>query len=88
MAHGVVFINDPYSIGRPAYGDKSLWKETKIGNKVFIGSNATILPVTICDNVVIGAGTVVTHDIHEPGIYVGNPAEKLRNFDGIWPTTL
>jgi acetyltransferase-like isoleucine patch superfamily enzyme len=37
-----------------------MWKSTKIGNKVSIGSNATILPVEICDNVVIGAAAVVT----------------------------
>ena len=39
---------------------------------------ATILPVSICDQVVIGAGSVVTKDITEPGIYAGNPAKKLR----------
>ena len=39
---------------------------------------ATILPVTICDQVVIGAGTVVTKDITVPGIYAGNPARLLR----------
>ena len=59
-------------------GDQSLWEKTKIGNKVSIGSNATILPVDICNNVVIGAGAVVTKDITEPGVYVGNPAMKLK----------
>ena len=43
-----------------------------------VGTNATILPVTICDHVVIGAGAVVTKDIVEPGIYAGNPARLLR----------
>ena len=79
IGHGVMFINDLFSGGGPARGDKSLWKETHIGNYVSIGSNATILPVTICDNVVIAAGAVVTKNITEPGIYVGNPAKKLRN---------
>lgn len=51
--------------------------ETNIGNNVSIGSNATILPVTICANVVIGAGAVVTKDIIFPGIYVGNPAKRM-----------
>lgn len=78
VAHGVMFINDPYSNGGPAGGDKNLWKETHVGNHVSIGSNATILPVKICDNVVIGAGSVVTKDITEPGIYAGNPAKLLR----------
>ena len=78
ISHGVMFINDPYSIGGPAHGDKKLWKETLVGSNVSIGTNATILPVNICDNVVIGAGSVVTKDITEPGIYAGNPARLLR----------
>ena len=79
IGHGVMFVNDLFSTGGPARGDKTLWKETQIGNNVSIGSNATILPVSICDNVVIGAGSVVTKNIIEPGIYAGNPAKKLRN---------
>ncbi len=79
VAHGVMFINDLFSTGGPAKGNKDLWRATKIGNNVSIGSNATILPVTICDNVVIGAGSVVTKDITESGIYSGNPAKKMRN---------
>jgi acetyltransferase-like isoleucine patch superfamily enzyme len=79
IAHGVVFINDLFSSGHPANGDKSLWKPTIIGNNVSIGSNATILPVEICDNVVVGAGAVVTRNISEPGLYAGNPARKIRD---------
>lgn len=78
VGHGVMFINDLFSDGGPARGDKTKWKKTNIGNHVSIGSNATILPVNICDNVVIGAGAVVTKDITIPGTYVGNPARKLR----------
>ncbi len=78
IGHGVMFINDLFSDGKPAGGDASKWKSTRIGNHVSIGSNATILPVEICDNVVIGAGAVVTKNIIEPGIYAGNPAKKLR----------
>jgi len=77
IGHGVVFINDLFSDGGPAGGDQSKWKYTEIGNHVSIGSNATILPVTICDNVVIGAGAVVTKNLYEPGTYIGNPARKL-----------
>jgi acetyltransferase-like isoleucine patch superfamily enzyme len=79
VAHGVMFINDLFGTGGPAMGNRDLWKSTRIGNKVSIGSNATILPVNICDNVVIGAGSVVTRDIVEPGIYAGNPARKMRD---------
>lgn len=78
IGHGAMFINDLFSSGGPARGDKSKWKATTIGNHVSIGTNATILPVTICDNVVIGAGSVVTKDITEPGIYAGNPARLIR----------
>ena len=77
IGHGVMFINDTFSTGKPARGDKNKWKQTKVGNNVSIGSNATIMPVFICDDVVIGAGAVITKDITEPGKYAGNPAQKL-----------
>ncbi len=83
IGHGVMFINDLFSSGGPAGGDQSKWKETNIGNKVSIGSNATILAVNICDNVVIGAGSVVTKNITEPGVYAGNPARLIRVQDRI-----
>lgn len=79
IGHGVMFINDLFSGGGPAQGKKELWKSTKIGNHVSIGSNATILPVEISDNVVIGAGAVVTKSITKPGIYAGNPAKFIRS---------
>lgn len=78
ISHGVMFINDPFKIGGPARRNKELWKPTYIGNHVSIGANATVMPVTICDHVVIGAGSVVTKDITVPGIYAGNPAKLLR----------
>lgn len=74
IGHGVMFTNDKF-INRKLSKD---FLPTTIGNKVYIGSNATILPVSICDDVVIGAGAVVTRDITEPGTYVGNPARKLK----------
>jgi acetyltransferase-like isoleucine patch superfamily enzyme len=55
--------------------------ETNIGNNVSIGSNATILPINICDGVVIGAGSVVTKNITTKGVYAGNPARLLRTLD-------
>lgn len=79
IGHGVMFINDTFATGGPAGGDKSLWKSTQVGDKVSIGSNATILPVSICDRAVIGAGAVLTSDITEPGVYAGNPARKIRD---------
>ena len=78
IGHGVMFINDTFAEGGPARGDTSLWRQTKIGDNVSIGSNATILPVTVCNNVVIGAGSVVTKNIKAPGVYVGNPAKLIK----------
>lgn len=78
IGHGVMFINDLFVDGGPANGNRYLWKETHIGNHVSIGSNATILPVRICDNVVIGAGSVVTKNIEISGFYAGNPAVRIR----------
>ena len=74
IGHGAMFINDKFV-------DRKLSKDflpTKLGNKVYVGSNSTIMPVTICDDVVIGAGSVVTKDSTESGTYVGNPARKLK----------
>lgn len=73
IGHGVVFTNDLLRDG-PAQGDVSKYRATEIGDRVSIGSNSTLLPVKICDDVVIGAGSVVTRDISEPGVYFGNPA--------------
>ena len=78
VSHGVMFVNDFFSKGSPAMGDKNIWGKTIVGKNVSIGSNATILPVSICDDVVIGAGSVVTKNIIVPGIYAGNPASLIR----------
>ena len=78
IGHGVVFTNDKFKEGKPAFGDKKKWLKTKIDSNVFIGSNATILPVNICSNVVIGAGSVVTKDIKRAGKYAGIPAKKIK----------
>jgi acetyltransferase-like isoleucine patch superfamily enzyme len=77
ISHGAMFINDLFVTGGPAE-NPALWRQTKLGNHVSVGTNATILPITICDQVVIGAGAVVTKDITVSGIYAGNPARLLR----------
>lgn len=78
IGHGVMFVNDLFEEGYPAKSNAG-WRATKIGNRVSIGSNVTILPVSICDGVVIGAGSVVTKNINRSGIYAGNPARKIRD---------
>lgn len=78
ISHGVMFVNDPFHKGGPARGDRSLYRATHVGRGVSIGTNATILPVSIADGCVVGAGSVVTKDLKTKGIYAGNPAKLLR----------
>ncbi|MBD5379776.1 MAG: sugar O-acetyltransferase [Bacteroides sp.] len=56
------------------------WAEpVTIGDSVWIGGNAVILPgVTIGSNVVIGAGSVVTHDVPDNVVVAGNPAKIIK----------
>ena len=54
-------------------------ENTRIGNNVFIGAGAIVLPgVTIGNNVVIGAGSVVSQDIPDDSVAVGNPARVVK----------
>ena len=77
IGHGVMFTNDLFKNGKLG-GNVKNWKKTLIGNKVLIGSNATILPVTIVSGCVIGAGSIVTKNCKIKGIYAGNPAKLIR----------
>ena len=71
IGHGVMFTNDKFTENK----DEWIERETIIGDNVRIGSNATILPVKIGNNVIIGAGAVVTKDIPDNSIVKGNPAK-------------
>lgn len=74
VGHGVMFINDT----KPPSNGKSNWRPTTIKKKATIGSNATLLPVTIGENAVVGAGAVVTKDVPPNTIVAGNPAKELK----------
>ena len=76
IGHGTMFTNDLF-IDSPNF-ENWIRRETLIGNEVRIGSNTTILPVRIEDNVIIGAGAVVTKDIPANTIVAGNPAKIIR----------
>ena len=78
ISHGTVFINDKFSDGKRAYGNKKKWKKTIIGNNVLIGSNSTILPVKICSNVIIGANSLVNKNINRKGTYFGTPIKFIK----------
>ena len=73
-----MFTNDKFSDGNINFNSNE-WLKTIIEDHVLIGSNATILPVTICSDVVIGSGAVVTKDIKKKGVYAGNPAKFLKD---------
>ena len=77
ISHGVMFINDLIKSGKIEKNTK-LFKKTTIGNRVIIGSNATILSVNISNDIVVGAGSVVTKNLKIKGIYTGNPAKLIR----------
>ena len=58
------------------------YRPVEIGDDVFIGVNSIILPgVKIGSNVIVGAGSVVSHDLNDRGVYVGSPARKVADFD-------
>ena len=77
VGHGVMFTNDDLKKGKVTR-DSKLFKKTKLGNNVVIGSNTTLLPVSIVSGTVIGAGSTVTKNINTKGIYAGTPAKLLR----------
>ena len=53
------------------------------GNNVYVASNATVIGnINIGDNVIIGAGSLVTEDLPANGVYVGNPAKLIKHIDG------
>jgi acetyltransferase-like isoleucine patch superfamily enzyme len=84
IGHNVSFINDKYpraiaDDGRPQ--TEADWDviKTVVKRRASIGTSATILcGVTIGENAIIGAGSVVTHDVPDGAIVAGNPARLLR----------
>src|SRR6184192_1147674 len=84
VGHSVTFINDFYPRATTSNGElksEADWKveKTLVKKGASIGSDATILSrVTIGENAIVGAGSVVTKDVPANAIVAGNPAEFLR----------
>ena len=77
IGHGVCFVNDKFKDNKLERNKKKFLK-TKVGSGVLIGSNSTILPITINSKVVIGAGSVVTKNCLRKKVYAGNPAQEIK----------
>jgi len=93
IGHGVMFINDSYPRATAADGNlqtEADWKveRTVIKRGASVGSGATILSsITIGENAIVGAGSVVTKDIPPNSIVAGNPARVLRYVEQIAEVT-
>jgi acetyltransferase-like isoleucine patch superfamily enzyme len=78
VGHGVMTINDLHPPSYKRTGSKEYWQKTLIKKGAVIGSNVTLLPVTIGKNAEVGAGAVVTKDVPDNAIVAGNPARIIK----------
>lgn len=73
VSHGAMFVNDRY----PPSGDEEAWESTVVHDGAVIGTNATLMPVDVGENALVGAGAVVVEDVPANAIVAGNPAEVV-----------
>ena len=87
IASGVTFITHDFSFSilNKKYS-KNLILEKKgcieIGSNCYIGARVLLMPnIKVNDNIIVGAGSIVTRDLKEEGVYVGIPAKKIMDFN-------
>lgn len=91
IGHNVSFINDKYPRSTSESGQMQTeadWKviETRVKRGASIGTSATILcGVTVGENAIVGAGSVVTHDVPDNAVVAGVPARPVKNKQGMAP---
>ena len=78
IRHGVMTINDLHPPSFRRTGSTNHWKSTHIKKGAVVGSNVTLLPVTIGVSAEFGASSVVTKDVPDNAIVAGNPARVIR----------
>ncbi|MGR3173258.1 MAG: acyltransferase [Candidatus Scalindua sp.] len=81
LGHGVMTINDVNPPSFKRTGTRKVWRKTCIKKGAVIGSNATLMPVTIGVNSIVGAGAVVLKDVPDNCVVVGNPAKIIRRLN-------
>jgi len=78
ISHGTTFTNDLFDSPNI---ENWIIRKTIVGSDVRIGSNVTLLPVSIGNNSIIGAGSVVTKDIPPNCVVAGNPAKIIKKLE-------
>lgn len=87
IGHGVIFINDRYPRATNSFGGLQTEEDwvcvpTRIKEGASIGSNSTILcGITVGENAVVGAGSVVTKDVAANAVVAGNPARVIKKIE-------
>lgn len=79
VGHSVMTINDLHPPSFRRTGSKAGWQQTVIKSGAAIGSNVTLLPVTVGKDSEVGAGSVVTKDVPDNCVVVGNPARIIKH---------